>query len=74
MKVSNDPLQALNTGPRVVLVLLDLSAAFDTLDCSILLHGIENVVGRPAVVGLLHQRLKLLSEHWKVFFFVACFC
>lgn len=38
LKVSNDLLQVLDTGSDTVLVLLDSSTAFDTIDHSILLH------------------------------------
>ncbi len=45
LKVSNDLLQVLDTGSHAVLVLLDLSAEFDTNDHSILLHQLEKLVG-----------------------------
>ncbi len=45
LKVSNDLLQILDTGSDAVLVLLDLSAAFDTIDNSILLQQLEKWVG-----------------------------
>jgi len=45
LKVSNDLLQILDTGSHAVLVLLDLSVIFDTIDHSILLHRLEKVVG-----------------------------
>ncbi len=49
LKVSNDLLQVLDTGSYVVLVLLDLSAAFNTIDHSILLHRLEKLVGIQCV-------------------------
>ena len=45
LKVANDLLLAADDGLASVLVLLDLSAAFDTIDHNILLHRLENVVG-----------------------------
>ena len=38
LKVTNDFLTAMDTGKVLVLTLLDLSAAFDTVDYDILLH------------------------------------
>ncbi len=45
LKVNNDLLQVLDTGSHAVLVLLHLSAAFNTIDHSILLHWLEKLVG-----------------------------
>jgi len=45
LKVTNDILLSLDSGSHVVLVLLDLSAAFDTIDHKILLNCLECWVG-----------------------------
>lgn len=45
LKVTNDILLSLDSGSHVVLVLLDLSAAFDTIDHEILLNRLECWVG-----------------------------
>ena len=45
IKVSNDIIQALDKGSAVVLVMLDLSAAFDTIDHSTLLKRMEHEFG-----------------------------
>ena len=45
LKVTNDLLSAMDDGKISVLVLLDISAAFDTIDHEILLHRLHNVFG-----------------------------
>lgn len=45
LKISNDLLQVLNACSYAVLVLLDSSTAFDTIDHNILLHWMEKLVG-----------------------------
>ena len=43
--MTNDLLSAIDDGKISVIVLLDLSAAFDTIDHEILLHRLHNVFG-----------------------------
>ncbi len=45
LRVLNDILLSIDTGNSVVLLLLDLSAAFDTVDHSILISRLEHCVG-----------------------------
>ena len=49
VKVTNDILCALDKNEVVILVLLDLSAAFDTVDHKILLHRLEHTFGIKGV-------------------------
>ena len=45
IKVQNDILSALDTGSSAILLMLDLSAAFDTIDHDILLSRLCNIYG-----------------------------
>ena len=45
IKVQNDILSALDAGSSAILLMLDLSAAFDTIDHDILLSRLCNVCG-----------------------------
>lgn len=45
VNVLNDILLATDSGDSVALVLLDLSAAFDTVDHNVLLSHLEHIVG-----------------------------
>jgi len=50
LKVQNDVLQSLDQNNVTIMVLLDLSAAFDTIDHQTLLHRLEHhygVTGKP---------------------------
>ena len=50
LKVVHDLLLAMDEGKLSVLVLLDLSAAFDTIDHDILLHRLQHVFGIQGTV------------------------
>ena len=50
LKVVNDLLLAMDDGKLLVLVLLDLSAAFDTTDHDILFHCLQHVFGIQGTV------------------------
>ena len=50
LKVSNDILMAADSGECTVLVLLDLSAAFDSIDHNFLINRLHNLVGLSGAV------------------------
>ena len=59
VKVLNDIRLSTDCGKTTALVLLDLSAAFDTVDHAILLHWLEHLVGlRGTVIDWLKSYLK----------------
>ena len=65
-KVVNDILLAMDEGKLSVLVLLDLSAAFDTIDHGILLHRLQHVFGFQGTVlswfrSYLTKRFQIVS-------------
>ena len=51
LRVQNDILTSINNKEVTLLVLLDLSAAFDTVDHAILLHRLKNI----EITGLVHD-------------------
>ena len=55
LKLQDDILMAINNPQTVVLLLLDLSPAFDTVDHSVLLYRLEN---RFNLVQVLFVKLK----------------
>ena len=70
LKVTNDLLSAMDDGKISVLVLLDLSAAFDTIDHEILLHRLHNVFGFEDTVlswfqSYLENRTQTVGVHRK---------
>ena len=69
-KVTNDLLSAMDDGKISVHVLLDLSAAFDTIDHEILLHRLHNVFGFGNTVlswfqSYLENRTQTVVVHGK---------
>ena len=63
MKVTNDLLLASDGGLVSVIVLLELSAAFDTITHSILLQRLEHVIGiKGTAVGWFGSSLFLLMK------------
>jgi hypothetical protein len=70
LKVTNDLLSAMDDGKISVLVLLDLSVAFDTIDHEILLHRLHNVFGFGNTVlswfqSYLENRTQTVVVHGK---------
>ena len=72
LKVTNDLLSAMDDGKIsvLVLVLLDLSAAFDTTDHEILLHHLHNVFGFGETMlswfqSYLENRIQTIAVHGK---------
>ena len=70
LKVTNDLLSAMDDGKISVFVLLDLSAAFDTIDYEILLHRLHNVFGFGNTVlswfqSYLENRTQTVVVHGK---------
>ena len=66
LKVQNDILQSLDNNCATVLVLLDLSAAFDTIDHQTLLHRLENLF------GIKDKPLKWMSSYLSDRFQTVC--
>ena len=50
IKLQNDILSALDTGSSAILLMLDLSATFDTIDHDILLSRLCNVYGITGII------------------------
>ena len=70
LKVTNDLVSAMDDGKTSVLVLLDLSAAFDTTDHEILLHHLHYVFGYGDTVlfwfqSYLENRTQTVVVHGK---------
>ena len=63
LRVDNDILRFVDNGDGVYLVLLGLSAAFDTTDHTILLSFLENHIGLRGTVVQMFQ--SYLSDRWQ---------
>ena len=67
LRVHNDILRIIDNGSGVFLVLLDLSAAFDTVDHTILLSFLENHIGlKGTVLQMFHSYLSDRSQRISV--------
>ena len=66
IKIQHDIVQALDSGRVVVLVLLDLSAAFDTIDHAILLERLKETHGisGDALLWIVFMPAMPTSHHW----------
>ena len=60
--VKNDILRSIDDHKAVALVLLDLSAAFDTVDHTILIQRLEQVFGLEGLIGILGWFRSYLDE------------
>ena len=67
IKIKSDIGCMLDKGESALLVLLDLSAAFDTIDHQILLHRLENLIGiKGAVLSWLSSYLQERQQYVQV--------
>ena len=67
LRVHNDILRIIDNGSGVFLVLLDLSAAFDTVDHTILISFLENHIGlKGTVLQMFHSYLSDRSQRISV--------
>ena len=57
LRMQNDILKAIDNRKVTILVLLDLSAAFDTVDHTILLHRLSQdvVVAHKKMIHIIHE-------------------
>ena len=72
LEVQNDTLQSLDHNNGTVLVILDLSAAFDTIDRRTLLHHLEHmfgIAGKPLewMSSYLSGHYQTVTIDWKIF-------
>ena len=69
LKVRNDILMNMNMGHVTLLVLLDLSAAFETVDHDILIHRLQSLLGvRGSALQWFRSYLRGRSQQFMVLF------
>ncbi len=73
LKVTNVILLSIDSGSSAILILLDLSAAFDMVDHDILLQRLECVVGVQSLrlVRLILKGEDFFCKYW-ISYFTAC--
>ena len=67
LRVLNDLLSAIDDGQVSLLTLLDLSAAFDTIDHDILFHWLEHVSAYKILLFLSSDPILLRESKWYPF-------
>ena len=73
LKVKNDILMNMDMGHGTVVVLLDLSAAFDTLDYDILIHRLQSLLGlRGSALQWFRSYLRGIMGSWSPAFYHLC--
>ena len=68
LRVANDIILAADSGEYTVLVSLDLSSAFDTVDHNILINTLHNIVGISGSVLQCTVYKKIIGQNITVYF------